>query len=126
MSEPAEEKITDGRVYRAVRNYVQNEVLAGLAQEDRAKGWKDWLRRQVIEASRDAFKGFSREKWVEQCIRNEVGAVFNTWSKEGALRGKIEEIIRQEVQKIIKDRMEVTATLKLDHQPPRYEEKAEF
>lgn len=96
MTKPTDETITDRRIYRALRNYLHNEVFGQAAAEQGFAGWKAWLRKAVIEGSKDAYKGLSQQSIVETTIRREVGAVFDHWRKEGALTTKIEgEIPRQ-------------------------------
>jgi hypothetical protein len=123
---PTEEKITEQRTYRAVKNYLRNEVFGKFAEEEGGKGWKSWLRLQIVEASKDAYKGLSHEGLVREVIKREVGAVFNQWRKDGALTAVIEKIIREEVQNHIRSGLKISASLEVDVNPKRYVEGAEF
>lgn len=122
---PAKPTFSDRAVYRAVRNYLKNEVVGKVAAQE-GKGGLTWLREQIIESVRETMARIGGDSAIRAAIREEIGNVMTRWGGEKAFKARIEQIIREETQAYLKANLKVSASLELDVNPKRYEGEATF
>lgn len=118
MTEKPKGLIPQTQVQSAVRNFFRGEVLNKASKydgiSDEANNGFGWLREEIKEAVKVVFAG-TGQSLVRQAVRDEINAKLAPGrSGSNFVRDMVSEIIRQEVKKLVIDKLNVSASLQVD------------